>query len=383
MFYTSCINFIKSVRKSKWFICSGHRTKSHREMTKSYRIASIPGDGIGIEVTAAAVEVVEKLAAEMGTFKIEFEELPWGTAYYKKTGKYMEDGYLERLSGYDAILFGSVGAPDVADHVSLWGLLLPIRGGAQLYVNVRPVRLFAGVRSPLANVAQGDLDWVLIRENSEGEYAGHGGRTHVGQDWETATETAIFTRHGIRRIMRFAFETAASRKKHLVVVTKSNSMRHGLVLWDSVAEEVGREFREVKWEKMLVDAMTVRMVNNPRSLDTIVGTNLHMDILSDLAAALAGSIGIAPSSNLDPSRKFPSLFEPVHGSAFDIAGKGVANPVGALWSASEMLKWIGEQDAGERLIKAVEEACRRGRTTRDLGGQLDTAGFVQAVIQYI
>lgn len=241
--------------------------------------------------------------------------------------------------------------------------------------------LLLGVKSPLANVKEGDLDWVLIRENSEGEYAGQGGRTHIGQDWETATETAIFTRHGIRRIMRFAFETAMERKKHLVVVTKSNSMRHGLVLWDEVAEEVSREFGEVRWEKMLVDAMTVRMVNNPRSLDTIVGTNLHMDILSDLAAALAGSIGIAPSSNLDPTRKNASLFEPVHGSAFDIAGKGVANPIGAIWSASELLRWIGEPDAGERLIRAVERVCQQGQTTRDLGGQLDTAGFVQAVLK--
>jgi len=270
---------------------------------------------------------------------------------------------------------------DVPDHISLWGLLLAIRGPAQLYVNVRPVRLFPGVKSPLANVSQGDIDWVLIRENSEGEYAGHGGRTHVGQEWEAATETAIFTRHGIKRIMRFAFETAMRRKKELVVVTKSNSMRFGLVLWDEVAQEVSREYPEVRWEKMLVDAMTVRMVNNPRSLDTMVGTNLHMDILSDLAAALAGSIGIAPSSNLDPSRKAPSLFEPVHGSAFDIAGKGIANPIGAIWSASEMLKWIGQVEAGERLIQAVEKVCDQGLKTSDLGGQLDTAGFVQAVVQ--
>lgn len=332
-------------------------------------------------MTRVAIQLVEKLAADLGTFKVVFEELPWGTAYYKKTGSYVDDKPVQRLAGYDAVLFGSVGAPDVPDHISLWGLLLAIRGPAQMYVNVRPVRLFPGVRSPLANVKEGDLDWVLVRENSEGEYAGQGGRTHIGQDWETATETAIFTRHGIRRIMRFAFETAMTRKKHLVVVTKSNSMRHGLVLWDEVAEEVSREYGEVRWEKMLVDAMTVRMVNNPRSLDTIVGTNLHMDILSDLAAALAGSIGIAPSSNLDPTRKNPSLFEPVHGSAFDIAGKGVANPIGAIWSASEMLKWIGEPDAGDKLIHAVEKVCQQGRTTRDLGGQLDTAGFVQAVLE--
>lgn len=221
---------------------------------------------------------------------------------------------------------------------------------------------------------------MLVRENSEGEYAGQGGRSHVGQQWEAATEVAVFTRVGVERIMRFAFETARSRpRKLLTVVTKSNSMRNGMVLWDEVAASVARDFPDVKWDKMLVDAMTVRMVAKPQSIDTVVGTNLHMDILSDLAAALAGSIGVAPSSNLDPTRKSPSIFEPVHGSAFDIIGKGVANPVATFWSAAEMLVWIGEKDAAAQLMGCVERVCAAGILTPDLGGSSDTQGVVDAV----
>jgi isocitrate/isopropylmalate dehydrogenase len=272
----------------------------------------------------------------------------------------------------------------VPDHISLWGLLLAIRGPLQLYANVRPVRTFPGTKSPLTTAAKGGLDWILVRENSEGEYAGQGGRSHLGQPWETATEVAIFTRVGIERIMRFAFETARSRpRKLLTVVTKSNSMRNGLVLWDEIAAEVARDFPDVTWDKMLVDAMTVRMVAKPQSLDTVVGTNLHMDILSDLAAALAGSIGVAPSSNLDPTRKNPSLFEPVHGSAFDITGKGVANPVATFWSAAEMLSWLGETEASQRLMACVEKVCADGILTPDLGGSSTTQDVTDAVIAEI
>jgi isocitrate/isopropylmalate dehydrogenase len=223
-----------------------------------------------------------------------------------------------------------------------------------------------------------------VRENSEGEYAGHGGRSHRGQTWEVATEVAIFTYVGVERIMRFAFSAAQARpRKLLTVVTKSNSMRNGMVLWDEVALKVSKDFPDVKWDKMLVDAMTVRMVNNPRSLDAIVGTNLHMDILSDLAAALAGSIGVAPSSNLDPTRKNPSLFEPVHGSAFDITGKGVANPVAAFWSAAEMLGWLGEEEGKVRLMRAVENVCEKGILTKDLGGTANTKDVTKAVCEEI
>jgi isocitrate/isopropylmalate dehydrogenase len=246
------------------------------------------------------------------------------------------------------------------------------------------VRSFPGTLSPLRNANSKSIDWVLVRENSEGEYSGQGGRSHRGQVWETATEIAIFTYVGIERIMRFAFLTAQSRpRKFLTVVTKSNSMRNGMVLWDEVALKVSKDFPDVKWDKMLVDATTVRMVNNPESLDTIVGTNLHMDILSDLAAALAGSIGVAPSSNLDPTRKNPSLFEPVHGSAFDITGKGVANPVATFWSAAEMLGWLGEQDAKEKLMACVERVCENGVLTRDLGGTAYTKDVTKAVCDEI
>jgi isocitrate/isopropylmalate dehydrogenase len=241
------------------------------------------------------------------------------------------------------------------------------------------VRTFPGTKCPLNTATEG-IDWMLVRENSEGEYAGQGGRSHVGQQWEAATEVALFTRVGIERIMRFAFEMAQSRpRKLLTVVTKSNSMRNGMVLWDEVAASVSKDFPDVTWDKMLVDAMTVRMVAKPQSIDTIVGTNLHMDILSDLAAALAGSIGVAPSSNLDPTRKNPSLFEPVHGSAFDITGKGVANPVATFWSAAEMLIWLGEKDAAAKLMGCVERVCAAGILTPDLGGTSDTQGVVDAV----
>ncbi|EED17355.1 3-isopropylmalate dehydrogenase, putative [Talaromyces stipitatus ATCC 10500] len=274
---------------------------------KTYRIATIPGDGIG---------------------PLDFTELDWSTARYKKTGKYMPDDGLNVLKTFDAGIFGAVGAPEAPDLISLWNLLLAIRGPMQLYANVRPVKNSPKLPSLLRGVEDGDIDWLLVRENSEGECRGQGGRTHRGTPWEAATE----------RIMRFAFDTARSHpRKLLTVVTKSNAMLNGMVLWDEVAAEVAREYPDVKWDKMLVDAMTVRMAANPESLDTIVGTNLHIDILSDLAAALAGSIGIAASSNLDPTRKNPSLFEPVHGSAFDITGKGIANPVATLWSASKML----------------------------------------------
>ena len=349
-----------------------------------YKIASIPGDGIGIEVIAATLKVLDALTATLGTFRLEYTHLPWGSAYYKEKGQYIDNDALTTLKKHDAILFGSVGDPDVPDHISLWGLLLAIRGPMQMYANVRPVRTFAGTHSYLRNATDKTVDWLLIRENSEGEYAGQGGRSHVDQPWETATEVAIFTRVGIERIMRFAFEAASKRpKKHLTVVTKSNSMRNGLVLWDKVAAEVGKEYPDVKWDKMLVDAMTVRMVVKPESIDTIVATNLHGDILSDLAAALAGSIGVAPSSNLDPTRKNPSMFEPVHGSAFDIMGKGLANPVAAFWSAAEMLRWLGEEEAADEFIRCVETVCQNGVLTADLGGTSNTAGVTEAVCKEI
>ncbi|KAH7383335.1 hypothetical protein BKA66DRAFT_512171 [Pyrenochaeta sp. MPI-SDFR-AT-0127] len=347
---------------------------------RTHSIATIGADGIGPEVVGAGVQVLKKLAKLDGTFGLEFQDFDWSSDTYKKTGKYIPEGGLEQLKKHDAILFGAVGAPDVPDHISLWGLRLAICQPFQQYANVRPTKIFRGTESPLRKAAHGDLDWVIVRENSEGEYAGQGGRSHRGHAWETATEVAIFTRHGVTRLLRFAFETAQKRpRKFLTVVTKSNAQRNGMVMWDEIAAEVAKDFPDVKWDKMLVDAMTCRMVLDPKSLDTIVATNLHADILSDLAAALAGSIGIAPTSNLDPTRENPSMFEPIHGSAFDITGKGVANPVGTFWSASEMLAWLGEEEAAAKLMEVVEAVTERGIATRDLGGSAGTQEVTDAV----
>ncbi|KAI0432238.1 tartrate dehydrogenase/decarboxylase ttuC [Xylaria sp. FL1042] len=352
--------------------------------SKSYSIASIPADGIGPEVVDAAIEVLNSLAETLGTFTFNFTHYDWSSETYKKTGKYIPDGGLEQLRKHDAILFGAVGAPDVPDHISLWGLRLAICQPFQQYANVRPTKVFRGTQSPLRNCKTGDLDWVIVRENSEGEYAGQGGRSHVGKPWETATEVAMFTRHAVERIMRFAFETARSRpRKRLTVVTKSNAQRNGMVLWDEVAAEVAKDFPDVTQDKMLVDAMTCRMVLKPESLDTIVATNLHADILSDLAAALAGSIGIAPTSNLDPTRQNPSMFEPIHGSAFDITGLGVANPIATFWTSAEMLAWLGEEDASRKLLDSVERVCEKGIVTADLGGTAKTVDVTRAVIEDI
>lgn len=272
------------------------------------------------------------------------------------------------------------------DHISLWGLRLAIVQPLQQYANVRPTRILRGTEPPLFALQDRpqDLDWLIIRENTEGEYAGQGGRTHIGQPWEVATEVAIFTRHGVERLMRFAFEEASKRpRKKLCVVTKSNAQRSGLVLWDEVAALVSQDFPTVAWDKMLVDAMTTRMVLHPETLNTIVATNLHADILSDLAASLAGSIGIAPTSNLDPARKNPSMFEPIHGSAFDLVGKGMANPVGTFWTGAEMLRWLGQGGAADSLMECVEKVTESGFRTPDLGGTSSTRGVTKAVCEEI
>ena len=351
---------------------------------QSYKIAAIPADGIGPEVIDAGVRVLQALAARDGGFACDVTTYDWGSDYYKKHGRMMPDDGLESLKSHDAIFFGAVGAPDVPDHITLWGLRLPICQGFDQYANVRPTRILPGISAPLKDKGPGDLDWVIVRENSEGEYAGHGGRAHRGLPEEVATETAIFTRVGVTRIMRFAFRLAQARpRKLLTVVTKSNAQRHGMVMWDEIAAEVATEFPDVSWDKMLVDAMTVRMTLNPESLDTIVATNLHADILSDLAGALAGSLGVAPTANIDPEGRYPSMFEPIHGSAFDITGKGIANPVATFWTACQMLDHLGEADASSRLMKAVEEVCAAGITTPDVGGSATTAEVTDAVIDAI
>ncbi|CAG8960434.1 hypothetical protein HYFRA_00008153 [Hymenoscyphus fraxineus] len=350
----------------------------------SYRIASIPADGIGPEVIEAGITVLKKLASTLKTFDIEFTHFDWSSETYKATGKYMPDDALATLKKFDAILFGAVGAPDVPDHISLWGLRLAICQPLQQYANVRPTKVFRGTQSPLRNCKEGQLDWVIVRENSEGEYAGHGGNSHVNRDWQVATEVSIFTRHSVERIFRYAFEVARGRpRKLLTMVTKSNAQRNGMVMWDAIGMEVAKDFPDVTFDKMLVDAMTTRMVLKPETLDTIVATNLHADILSDLAAALAGSIGIAPTSNLDPTRENPSMFEPIHGSAFDITGKGIANPVATFWTACEMLTWIGQKEAADQLLNIVENVCEKGIITPDLGGNSLTAEVTKAVCEEI
>ena len=348
---------------------------------REHKIAVIPGDGIGNEVIPAALEVLQALSELSGAgFRLKTEDFPWGSDHYKKHGHLMPADGLDRLRPFDAILFGAVGAPDIADDVTLWGLRLPICQGFDQYANVRPTRILPGIRSPLAGRNAGDLDMVIVRENTEGEYAGHGGRAHRGHPEEVGTETAIFTRAGCERIIRFAYELARSRpRKKLTVVTKSNAQRHGMVLWDDIAAEVGRDFSDVETDKMLVDAMTARMVMDPGSLDTVVATNLHADILSDLASALSGSLGIGPTANLNPPRKFPSMFEPIHGSAFDITGKGVANPIASFWSAVMMLDHLGESDAARRLMAAIEKTTAAGNLTADLGGKAKTRDVTAAV----
>ena len=346
----------------------------------SYKIAAIPGDGIGKEVIAAGLRVLDAAAARDG-FAVDVTHFDWGSDRYKATGRLMPEDGTTTLKAFDAIYFGAVGAPDVPDHLTLWGLRLAICQPFDQYANVRPTRILPGIESPLRGVTAKELDWVIVRENSEGEYAGQGGRSHRGLPQEVATEVSIFTRAGLTRIMRFAFETARSRpRKLLTVVTKSNAQRYGMVLWDDIAKEVAEDFPDVTWDKMLVDAMTVRMTLNPASLDTIVATNLHADILSDLAAALAGSIGIAPTANLNPERRFPSMFEPIHGSAFDITGKGIANPVGTFWSAVMMLEHLGESVAAARLMRAIERVTADPALhTPDLGGTATTDTVTGAV----
>jgi tartrate dehydrogenase/decarboxylase/D-malate dehydrogenase len=350
---------------------------------RNYKIAAIPGDGIGQEVIPAGLAVLDVCARTDGGFQFEVERFDWGSDYYARHGAMMPVDGLVKLRRFDAIYFGAVGAPDVPDHVTLWGLRLAICQPFDQYANVRPARLLPGIQSPLRGVGPADLDWVIVRENSEGEYAGHGGRSHRGLPEEVATEVSVFTRAGVTRIMRFAFELARSRpRKLLTVVTKSNAQRNGMVMWDEIANEVAAGFPDVTWDKMLVDAMTVRMTLKPQSIDTIVATNLHADILSDLAAALAGSLGIAPTANLNPEHKFPSMFEPIHGSAFDITGKGIANPIGTFWSAQMMLEHLEEPAAAARLMRAIEQVMSDSSLhSPDLGGKATTAQVTDAVCE--
>ncbi len=348
---------------------------------RTLRIATIPGDGIGKEVIPAGQQVLEALAATGAAFRFAFEGFDWGGDHYRRHGAMMPADGLDALRDKDAILFGSAGDPDIPDHVTLWGLRLKICQGLDQYANVRPTRILPGIDAPLKRCRPEDLDWVIVRENTEGEYSGVGGRVHQGHPIEVATDVTMMTRAGVERILRFAFRLARSRpRRRLTVVTKSNAQRHAMVMWDQIAGEVAAEFPDVSWDKELVDAMTARMVNRPATLDTIVATNLHADILSDLAAALAGSLGIAPTGNIDPERRYPSMFEPIHGSAFDIMGKGLANPLGTFWSCVMLLEHLGEHAAAARLMRAIEAVTATPALhTRDLGGGATTAEVTRAV----
>ena len=355
-----------------------------RDELKTYNIASIPGDGIGKEVIPECEIVLQALAANQ-PIAFAFERFDWGGDYYRQHGKMMPDDGLEPLRNKDAILFGSAGDPNIPDHITLWGLRLKICQGFDQYANVRPTRILPGIETPLRHCQPNQLDWVIVRENSEGEYAGLGGRAHQGHPIEVASDMSIMTRVGVERIQRFAFKLAQSRpRKHLTVITKSNAQRHAMVMWDEIARDIAREFPDVTWDKELVDAATARMVNRPESLDTIVATNLHADVLSDLAAALAGSLGIAPTGNIDPERRYPSMFEPIHGSAFDIMGKGLANPIGTFWSAVMMLNHLGEPTLANRLMQAIETVTANPQLhTRDLGGNAMMKDVTNAVCEEI
>ncbi len=351
----------------------------------TYAIATIPGDGIGKEVIPAGQQLLEALARTRSTFRFEFENFDWGGDYYREHGVMMPADGLDAIRHKDAILFGSAGDPHIPDHITLWGLRLKICQGFDQYANVRPTRILPGIDAPLKRCRAEDLNWVIVRENSEGEYSGVGGRVHQGHPIEAATDVSIMTRAGVERIMRFAFKLAQSRpRKLLTVITKSNAQRHAMVMWDEIALQVSREFPDVSWDKELVDASTARMINRPASLDTIVATNLHADILSDLAAALAGSLGIAPTGNIDPERRYPSMFEPIHGSAFDIMGKGLANPVGTFWSVVMLLEHLGEFDAAKQVMSAIEQVTANPQWhTGDLGGKATTVQVTQAVCELV
>ena len=344
----------------------------------THSIALLPGDGVGPEVIAQARRVGDALGVGLA-----WTELPWGSAYFHEHGAMMSEDWETVVREHDAILMGAIGDPTVKDHVSLWGSILLMRQTLDLWANVRPARLLPGVPCPLAGRGPADVDMLFVRENTEGEYAGVGGRAHRGLPLEVGIETSVFTRTGVERVVRYAFELATQRRGVLTSATKSNASRFGYVLWDEVVEEVGAEFPGVRIERVLVDALAARMVRDPGSLDVVVASNLFADILTDLAAAIQGGMGMAASANLAPGSEAPTLFEPVHGSAPDIAGQRIANPVGAIWSLALMLGELGEQEAQRTVMAALESVCREGPRTRDIGGSASTAEVGDAVVRSV
>lgn len=352
---------------------------------KKFRIAVIPGDGIGKEVVREGLRVLDHLANESnGQFSFESDFFPWGCEYYLEKGKMMDEDGVEKLKDYDAIYFGAVGFPGVPDHVSLWGLRLAICQGLDQWANIRPVEFLPGVPRRLNHPDVETLNWILVRENSEGEYSGVGGRNFSGRGNgnEVAVQSALFTEQGCERIIRYAFDLARTRKRKKVTsVTKSNAQQYGMVLWDEVFARVSKEYPDVETDQQLVDAMAAQFVLHPEELEVVVASNLFADILSDLGSALAGSLGIAASANLNPEGRTPSMFESVHGSAPDIAGEGIANPIGTIGSAALMLDHLGLKEEAKLLNKAIEETTRKGFLTRDIGGTHNTVEITDAIIE--
>ena len=350
---------------------------------KTYRIATIPGDGIGNEVVPEGIRVLEAAGRKFG-IGFDWDEKPWSCAYYQKHGRMMPEDGLAQIRHHDAIFLGAVGYPGVPDHVSLWGLLVPIRREFQQYVNLRPVRLMPGVRSPLAGRKPGDIDFWVVRENNEGEYSSMGGRMYGGTQEEFVTQLSVFSKRGTDRILRYAFELAKTRRrKHVTSATKSNGIAITMPYWDERFKAISAEYPEVQTSQFHIDILTAHFVQHPDWFDVVVGSNLFGDILSDLGPACTGTIGIAPGANINPEREFPSMFEPVHGSAPDIAGKYVANPIGQIWSGAMMLAHLGETEAGEAIVKAIERVLEDGARTRDLGGTAGTAEVGQAIADAI
>ncbi|GAA4617418.1 tartrate dehydrogenase [Saccharopolyspora hirsuta] len=360
---------------------------SAQPTTRTFKIAAVPADGVGTEVVAAGRAVLDALAAGSGgAFAFDWTEFPWGCGYYERTGRMMDEDGLEALREFDAIYFGAVGWPSVPDHTSLWGLRLKICQNFDQWANIRPVHFHPGITSPLRKADHTPLDWVVVRENSEGEYAGLGGRNLSGRGPgnEVALQTALFTERGCERIIRFAFDLARTRpRKKVSSVTKSNAQQYGMVLWDETFVRVAADYPDVETESVLVDAMSAKFVLKPEDLSVVVASNLNADILSDLGSALAGSLGLAASANLNPERRFPSMFEPVHGSAPDIAGRGLANPIGAIGSAALMLDHFGLPDEAVRVNKAIEATTASGVLTPDVGGTAKTSDVVASVIDHL
>lgn len=340
---------------------------------KNYRIAVIPGDGIGPEVIDEGIKILNKVAELDGSFNFDYRFFPWGCEYYHKNGVMMEDGGIEILSEYDAIYFGAVGFPGVPDHISLWDLLLKIRKSFDQYINIRPITLLKGAECPLKNVDREDINMLFIRENSEGEYAGAGDWLFKGKENEVVLQNSVFSRKGTERVIRYAFEVARKEKKSLTSISKGNALNYSMVFWDQVFEEVSKNYPDVKTSSYLVDAAAMLMITDPKRFEVVVTSNLFGDILTDLGAALAGGIGLAAGANINPERTYPSMFEPIHGSAPDIAGKEIANPLAAIWSASQMLDFFGYEQYGKAILKAIEEVLVEGKViTQDMNGKSST-----------